>query len=106
LPFEKVEAKGVYSPVLSAECVYKLPFRFNERFFVKAVIDELGGARFSVVYNVYGEDGVTRVTGKTSHCFVDGDMKPLRIKRSHPEIFGVYEELFEAGEELYVNAVG
>ncbi|MDE6593645.1 MAG: acyl-CoA thioesterase [Oscillospiraceae bacterium] len=101
LPFENVEAMGVLSPVLSAECVYKLPFRFNERFFIKALIDEFGGARFSVTYNVFGEDGVTRVTGKTSHCFVDENMRPLRIKKTHPNIYSVYEELFKTGEDLY-----
>lgn len=101
LPFERVEARGVFSPVLSAECVYRLPFRFGEEFFIKALIDDFGGARFSVSYNVYGGDGVTRVTGKTSHCFVDGDMRPLRIKKTHPDIYKVYEELFKAGEELY-----
>ena len=101
LPFEQVEARGVLSPVLSAQCSYKLPFRFNEAFFVKALIDDFGGARFSVSYSVYDSSGVTRVTGSTSHCFVDTNMKPLRLNKTHPDIYEVYRQLFETGENLY-----
>ena len=36
LPFETVEAQGLMSPVLSAECEYLLPFMFGETFTVKA----------------------------------------------------------------------
>lgn len=101
LPFTLVEERGVLSPVLSAECVYKLPFRFNEEFFIKAVVDNFGGARFSVSYDVTDSNGVTRVTGVTTHCFVDENMKPLRLGKTHPDIFEVYRQLYEAGENLY-----
>lgn len=103
LPFERVEAQGVLSPVLTAECRYKLPFRFNEEFFVKAVIDDFGGAKFSVSYDVTDSEGATRVTGSTSHCFVDAGLKPLRLKRTHPDIYEVYRELYEAGNDLYLS---
>ncbi|HOF69442.1 MAG TPA: acyl-CoA thioesterase, partial [Ruminococcus sp.] len=34
LPFEAIEAQGVMVPVLSAECHYKFPVRFDEEFAV------------------------------------------------------------------------
>ena len=101
LPFETVEAEGVLSPVLSAECEYKLPFRFNDTFFIKGHITDFGGARFNVVYTVYDENGVVHAVGKTSHCFVDGDMRPIRVKKSFPHIYDVYNELFIGGESLF-----
>ena len=67
LPFETVEAQGLMTPVLSAECTYKLPFRFGDDFIVKAYIPDFGGARFSVTYEVYDNEGVLHASGKTTH---------------------------------------
>lgn len=103
LPFELVEAKGVFSPVLSVECNYKLPFRFNEDFFVYAYIENFGGARFSVRYEIKDADGRIHITGNTSHCFVDADMNPIRLKKNHPDVYEVYDEMFRSGEELYTE---
>lgn len=101
LPFETVEAEGVLSPVLSASCKYILPFHFNETFFVKTIIDSFGGARFSVSYSVYDNSGCVHVTGTTTHCFTDDKLRPLRIRKTHPHVFSVYEELYRRGESLY-----
>ncbi len=101
LPFEKVEEQGILSPVLGVECEYKLPFRFNDLFFIKAIITDFGGARFSLVYSVYGEDGAVHALGKTRHCFVDMNMRPLRIKKTHPHIYNVYDGICKSGDELY-----
>ena len=101
LPFETVEADGIMVPVLSAECEYKLPFRFGDVFTVRAYIPDFGGARFSVAYEVFDSEGRLHCTGKTTHCFVDMDMRPARIKRTHPHIYEVYDELYRSGKELY-----
>ena len=55
LPFQLVEEEGLMTPVLSAECEYKLPFKFGDVFIIKAYIPDFGGARFSVTYEVYDE---------------------------------------------------
>ena len=91
LPFQLVEEEGLMTPVLSAECEYKLPFKFGDVFIVKAYIPDFGGARFSVTYEV----------GKTTHCFVDMDMRPVRIKKTHPHVYEVYDEICRSTEELY-----
>lgn len=101
LPFETVEARGIMSPVLSVECEYKLPFRFNESFYIKAFIEDFGAARFSVRYEVTGDDGNVHVTGRSVHCFVDTDMRPVRLKKTHPDVYAVYDEMFRMGEALY-----
>lgn len=101
LPFQYVEAEGLMTPVLSAECEYKLPFKFGEVFTIKAYIPDFGGARFSVTYEVYGEDNSLRCTGRTTHCFVDMNMRPVRIKKTHPHVYEVYDEICQSGEGLY-----
>ncbi|MBQ7989955.1 MAG: acyl-CoA thioesterase [Oscillospiraceae bacterium] len=100
LPFETVEAQGLMSPVLSAECEYLLPFMFGETFTVKAYIPDFGRSRFAVIYEVYGEDGSLRVKGRTTHCFTDMQMRPVRIK-TYPDIYDVYKQISDAGDLLY-----
>ena len=102
LPFEKVEAQGIMTPVLSAECEYRLPFKFGDEFFIKAVIDDFGkGVKFSVVYEITDREGTVHATGKTTHCFVDMNMRPVRIQKTHPDIYSVYNEMYESREDMY-----
>ncbi|MGN0643320.1 MAG: acyl-CoA thioesterase [Huintestinicola sp.] len=97
LPFETVESQGVLSPVLSAECEYKLPFHFNDTFLITAAITEFGGARFAVSYIVTDPEGIIHATGKTTHCFVDTEMRPIRLKKNYPRIYDVYNKLYLTG---------
>ena len=101
LPFEKVEAEGLMSPVLSVSCEYKIPFKFGDVFTIKAYIPDFSKLRFSVEYEVYGEDGVLHAIGTTTHCFLDSDFRPVRIKNSHPVVYAVYDELARSGRQLY-----
>ncbi|MBR4346725.1 MAG: acyl-CoA thioesterase [Oscillospiraceae bacterium] len=100
LPFETVEAQGIMSPVLSAECEYLIPMKFGDVFVIKAYIPKFG-TRFDVIYEVYDDNGVLHARGKTSHCFVDEDLRPVRIKHSHPKVYDTYMALADAGEHLY-----
>ena len=101
LPFQTVEERGLMSPVLSASCDYLTPMRFGDVFTVKAYIPEFRMLRFSVVYEVYNGEGTLCVRGTTTHCFVDRDMKPVRLKKHFPDIYDIYSELSAEGYGLY-----
>ena len=101
LPFESVEAEGLMVPVLSASCEYLLPFRFGDVFIVKAYIPEFGKMRFPVTYEVLDEQGNVHARGETTHCFVDTELRPVRIKNSHQRVYDIYNELYTSGTELY-----
>lgn len=92
MPFEMIEASGILMPVLSVECRYKRPLRFDEIFFVYPQIISFTGTRLSLKYRVTDEHGDLCAEGSSSHCFTDTDMKPLRIKNSHPKIYDVFAE--------------
>ena len=53
-----------------------------------------------MIYEVYGEDGSLRVKGRTTHCFTDMQMRPVRIK-TYPDIYDVYKQISDAGDLLY-----
>ena len=44
------------------------------------------------VYEIYCE-GELRTKGESRHCFLDKEMKPVRMKRQFPEIYQRMKEL-------------
>lgn len=88
LPYDKLEEMGLMMPVLHAECQYKAPLKFGDPFSVVMTIGEMTGVRMSISYRLYGADGKTlHATGLTKHAFVNMSMKPIRLKRSFPEVY-------------------
>lgn len=90
-PYSKMESDGVMIPVLSAECEYKNAVRFDETVLINLDIVEFNGFKMTIKYTVIGKEcGSLKATGTTRHFFVTADMKPLRVKNTHPEIYKVF----------------
>ena len=93
IPYSKMEEEGILIPVLSASCEYKFAMRFGEQFRIRLKLTRFTGVKFYVQYEVTDpETGKVHATGETSHCFVDKNMTPVRMKKEHPDI---YERLME-----------
>lgn len=90
-PYVKIEEQGLMIPVLSAECQYKYPVKYDDEFEIKIVLKEFNGVKFSVEYNIYNKttDKLSSV-GKTSHCFVSKDFRPVRTKRDYPDLYNIF----------------
>ncbi len=83
-----MDEKGFISPVLSAKCTYLLPCKFGEDVAVECSISEFTNIRFTVKYKVFDAKSLElRAMGKTMHCFLDVNGKPISIKRKDPELF-------------------
>ena len=95
-PYSRMEENGIMIPVLSASCHYKNAMHYGQIFRIESQLTAFGGAKFSVEYEVYDNDTDTLcVTGNTSHCFVNMDFRPVRIKKDFPEIFNAFNDRFE-----------
>ncbi len=94
--YARIEAEGIMLPVLSAECQYRSSVRFGDTILIEASISEFNGFKMVIEYIVTDkESGELRAKGKTTHCFTDSEMKPLRIKKSFPELYELYTEYAE-----------
>lgn len=94
--YARIEAEGIMLPVLSAECQYRSSVRFGDTILIEASIAEFNGFKMAIEYIVTDkESGELRAKGKTTHCFTDSEMKPLRIKKSFPELYELYTEYAE-----------
>ena len=93
MPFENIEASGLMMPVLSVECRYKAPLRFGDRFAVYPKITKFNGTTLELDYRIVKcSDGSLCSEGHSSHCFTDSELKPIRTKKNHPDIYKVFHD--------------
>ena len=90
--YVKLEADGIISPVLTVECEYKKPLHFGDEFAVLPEILEFKGIRLVIGYT-FTLAGETVATGKTSHCFLTPEGRPIALKRQFPEFDAVLKGL-------------
>ncbi len=93
LDYSKMEETGLLIPVLSAECEYRQSVKFADVVRIIPKIEVFTGLKFEVSYKVLSEDGsILHSTGRTSHCFLDSEFKPVRLKKDYPEIYNGLNE--------------
>lgn len=89
ISYKTMEDEGVQVPVVSVSCKYRSPATFDDIVIVKTHIQKFNGIVIELAYEVIDEQtGVIRVTGESSHCFVDAKtFKPMNLKRERPDIY-------------------
>lgn len=89
ISYKAMEDEGVQVPVVSVSCKYRSPATFDDIVIVKTHIQKFNGIVIELAYEVTDEQtGVIRVTGESSHCFVDAKtFKPMNLKRERPDIY-------------------
>lgn len=92
LGYDSLEKDDIYVPVLEVECRYISATRYNEVVTIIPKITSFTGIKFVVEYQVLVGDEL-KATGKTSHCFLDKNFRPVSLKRKYPEAYQKYIEL-------------
>ena len=90
----ELEECGVIIPNVDAYAKYIHILRFEDIFNVIIKPVEFTGVKMKYEYEVV-KNSVICCTGFTTHCFVNSEMKPVSLKRTHPEIFTRLKEAFE-----------
>lgn len=97
LAYGGMEEEGVIIPVLSASCEYRAATRYGETVKIIAEMEKFDGLRFFVSYRITSMDGtVLHATGRSSHCFLNREMKPVNIKKAAPAIYEVFKTFKKA----------
>lgn len=90
LGYDKIEAAGLYSPVLGVTCEYKSSVRFNETVIIKAVLKFFNGIKMKFEYRVLdAQTKQIRAIGASDHCFVTTDFKPVSLKKEYKEMYDI-----------------
>lgn len=90
ISYTDVEKQGVITPLTGLECKYKKAAFYEDQLKIHVTLTRLTPVRLEFSYKVTREDELI-ATGKTSHGMVGKDMKPVNVKKEHPEIYRMFE---------------
>ncbi len=96
LNYAAMEDNGLIIPVLFVDCQYLQPLLYGDVFDIHLRITKYDGIKMELSYEIYKDEGKTLcTTGCSGHCFLDKEMKPVRMKREYPEIYQKIKALVE-----------
>ena len=96
MDYRALEEMGIIIPVTFAECRYLLPLRFGDEIIIHTKMAKYDGIKMEVSYKVYKTDtGELCTEGKTGHCFLNKELRPIRMKRQYPELFSKLKGMLE-----------
>lgn len=94
LGYKKMEEAGIISPVLSVEAQYKSMVHFEDVVVIEASIEKYNGIKMTVSYVIKDKStGAVRCEGKSRHCFLDRDGRPIYLKKAEPAFHKLFEEI-------------
>lgn len=85
--YAKMESEGIISPVIGIECEYKKTSTFDDEICIRPEIESYNGIKLVIRYtmtNVQTGDFVLK--GKSKHCFLTKEGKPLSLRKQFPEV--------------------
>lgn len=100
--YKNMEAKGIMSPVLKVSCEYKGMVRFGDEVYILPKVEEFeNGIKLVISYRVIDANTKElRTTGKSEHCFINKNGRPISLKREFKEAYEAMESM--VGIELSV----
>ncbi|MBO6027522.1 MAG: acyl-CoA thioesterase [Bacteroidales bacterium] len=88
--FDRIEAEGVVSPVISISCNYKHPTTFKDLIEVEVAISNMQDLKFEFTYTMKVAGKVVCL-GQSTHCFMENG-RPVIIARRLPELYRLLTE--------------
>ncbi|ACB84147.1 acyl-CoA thioesterase [Natranaerobius thermophilus] len=95
-PYRDMEKAGIYIPVISANCNYQKPARYDDLIEIQTKITKMTSAKIWFNYEIIRGTQDTTTSGKgdrflakgeTSHAFVNETGKPVAFKKYFPDLY-------------------
>lgn len=100
LAYSDMEKEQMQIPVLSVNARFRTPAVYDELISITCKIVKLGAASMEIEYEVRNsETGELHVTGHSRHGFTDENLKPVPLKKTHPDIYEFFEKLYKQDSE-------
>jgi len=82
IDYQQMERNGIIIPVVDMQCSYLRSVRFDDEVEIHLTMTKYTGVRMCFQYEVrFRKDGTLAATGRSTHCFVDPNGKPMGLKR-------------------------
>ena len=83
--FDRMEADGVVSPVVSVECRYIHPTTFKDIIEISVSVEKITPLKISFSYNMKA-NGLSVCEATSTHCFLENG-KPVILEKRFPELY-------------------
>lgn len=90
--FDKLEAQGIASPVISIECNYKKTTTFPDVISIEVTIAKLTACKLTFAYKYTVGDDVV-FTATSTHCFIGKEGAPVIVEKEFPQLFEALKKL-------------
>ena len=85
-PMTRLEEKGITSPVVSVYCKYMRPTTYADEIEIEVNLEQYTGVKLTLAYTMRNVDcGDIVAVASCSHCFVDGNGRPIAVKKHFPD---------------------
>ncbi|HHU77924.1 MAG: acyl-CoA thioesterase [Caldicoprobacterales bacterium] len=92
--YGRMEERGVMLPLTEARCTYLHGAKYEDNLIIRTWIEKFAGVRLTMAYEaIREEDGLLLAKGSTVHAFTDKSLKPINVRRKHPEIYQLFMRL-------------
>ncbi|SHK59663.1 acyl-CoA thioesterase [Paramaledivibacter caminithermalis] len=90
--YKRLEEEGIILPVIESSCQYIKPAKYYDEIIIRTRVDSLKGVRIAFSYEVIRkEDDILLARGKTTHGFVNKELKPVKFKKVNREVWDILE---------------
>ncbi|UDQ97027.1 thioesterase family protein [Lentisphaerota bacterium WC36G] len=79
LPYSKLEAEGIFLPVIESHCEYKNSCTYDDLITIEGEVDYIKGVKVKINCRVY-KDSELLVSGYTVHACINQAGKPIKAK--------------------------
>lgn len=85
-PFDKIEEEGIISPVIRVEYNYRKTTTFADVISIEVKVEKLTPVKLTFAYTLTC-NGETCGLGKSEHCFLTMEGRPMIIEKEKPEFY-------------------
>lgn len=91
--YDRLEAMGVVSPVIGASCRYRKSTTFGDELIIEVKVEKYGSIKLSLAYTMKDAGtGEICAEGRSEHCFLDKDKRPVSLKKEFPDLDAVLKQ--------------
>ncbi len=83
--FDRMEAEGVVSPVVSVECRYRHTSTFKDTILINVTVAEMTALKITFNYTMLVDDRVV-CTATSTHCFLENG-HPVSLQQRFPQLY-------------------
>lgn len=95
--YKRMEKEGLMCPVLNMYAEYKSMVHYQDVVEISSKITAFNGIKFTVEYTVTDkETKEVRTVGKSEHCILNHEFKPIRLQKENKEVYDLFMELCQS----------